>query len=186
MAAFMDDAVPDRRQNTPDVGSNYCTVMTRADDLNISLEPHLVDKLGPLRPLLPPKLAAELQPYISEPTPSTIPYTLLASISQWSRTSLGQDALKTSSSAADPQAYSMISLLAGSVTSPERHFPVQIPEHVLAAEERKRQMSDKKAIVTLLNALLSIIGSGVATWFASERWKNEWVRIILAKLLIKS
>ena len=161
-------------------------VMNSVDDLNISLEPHLVDKLGPLGSLLPPKLAAELQPYISEPTPSIIPYTLLASISQWSRTSHGQDALKTSSPAVGPQAYSMISLLAGSVTSPERHFPVQTPEHVLAEKERKRQMSDKKAIVTLLNALLSIIGSGVATWFASERLKNEWVRNFFGEAFFKS
>jgi hypothetical protein len=72
----------------------------------------------------------------------------------------------------------MVSLLAGTTTSPERKFgaytPAKEPEE-LEAEKKK----ERKAITALLNALLSIGGSGVATWWAADKtgWQNEWVRI---------
>jgi hypothetical protein len=70
----------------------------------------------------------------------------------------------------------MIALLAGTTTSPERKFPLVVPQSVIAEEERKRQIADRKAITAVVNALLSIAGSGVATWFVAERWRYEWVR----------
>lgn len=149
------------------------------NELNVSLEPHLVERLVPLIQVLPPELAVTLRPYTIEPTPSIIPYSLLVSISQWSRSTPGQTTLHSQVPALNAQDYTMISLLAGSITSPERHFPVHVPKSILAEEERKRQLTDKKAIVTLLNAFLSILGSGVAAWLVAERWRHEWVRSAL-------
>lgn len=72
----------------------------------------------------------------------------------------------------------MIALLAGSTTSPERRFPA----HVLAKDSEeagKQRHRERKEITTLLNALLSVGGSGAATWWAAEKagWKNEWVSL---------
>ncbi|KAJ7626435.1 hypothetical protein DFH06DRAFT_659075 [Mycena polygramma] len=141
--------------------------------LNISLKPHLLEILTPLSPLLPDELASQLNPYISDPLPPTVPYLLLQSISQWSRSPAGQTALHSRS--LDPQSYSMVALLAGSVTSPERKFPAYIPEQSPEDAEAFKK-SEKQAITYLLNALLSIIGSGFATWWAAGQtgWKNEW------------
>ncbi|KAJ6485884.1 hypothetical protein C8R45DRAFT_998287 [Mycena sanguinolenta] len=141
--------------------------------LNISLETHLLEILTPLHPLLLPELAAELKPYISEPVPSTIPYTFLQSISQWSRSPAGQEALLSGS--LEPQSYSMVALLAGSVTSPERKFPAYVPDKT-AEETEALRVAERKAITYLLNALLSIIGSGFAAWWAAGKtgWKKEW------------
>ncbi|KAJ7089686.1 hypothetical protein B0H15DRAFT_838781 [Mycena belliarum] len=141
--------------------------------LNISLETHLLETLTPLPPLLPSELAAQLSPYISDPISPTVPYSLLQSISQWTRNPAGLAALQTAS--LEPQSYSIIALLAGSVTSPERKFPAYIPakspEEAAALKKAERQ-----AITSLINALLSIIGSGFAAWWAAGRtgWKNEW------------
>ncbi|KAJ7035644.1 hypothetical protein C8F04DRAFT_954742 [Mycena alexandri] len=141
--------------------------------LNISLETHVLEILTPLPPLLPPELATKLTPYISQPLPPTIPYPLLQSISQWSRTPAGEVALQSAS--LEPQSYSMVALLAGSVTSPERKFPAYIPEQS-AEEAAALKTAERKAITSLVNALLSIIGSGFATYWAAGRtgWKNEW------------
>jgi len=141
--------------------------------LNISLKPHLIEILTPLPPLLPPELAAQLIPYISQPVPPTVPHSLLQSISQWARTPEGLAALQSSS--LEPQSYSMIALLAGSVTSPERKFPAYIPDKTPEEAEALKK-AERQAITSLLNALLSIIGSGFAAWWAAGRtgWKNEW------------
>lgn len=69
----------------------------------------------------------------------------------------------------------MISLLAGTTTSPERKFgayvPPRDPEEIEA--ERKKE---RRAITTLVNAILSVGGSGFAAWWASQHagWKKEW------------
>ena len=70
----------------------------------------------------------------------------------------------------------MVALLAGTKTSPERKFP-DVPR-VSQDDESQRARNDRRAIVALLNALLSVIGSGVATWWAAQHlsWENEWVR----------
>lgn len=69
----------------------------------------------------------------------------------------------------------MISLLAGTTTSPDRKFgayvPPRDPEEIEA--ERKRE---RRTITTLMNAILSVGGSGFAAWWASQHagWKKEW------------
>ena len=146
--------------------------------LSISLEDHLVDTLRPLHPRLPDHLAQELAPYLSTSPPPAMPYTLLFSISRWTRSDPGLEALHTQTPSLDPQSYSMVSLLAGATTSPERFFgsytPPKDPAEVQAGKNRER-----KAITALLNALLSIVGSAFATWWAAEKlgWRNEWVCI---------
>jgi hypothetical protein len=160
-------------------------------DLQVSLEPHLADVLRPLTPLLPDSLATDLLSHISESSGSpkledsgtstsltrTIPYTLLASVSQWTRTSNGLEALSRHNPPLDPRAYEMIALLAGARTSPNKTYPKHVPKERQAEELRKRETSDRKAITALLNSLLSIGGCGFATWYAADRlhWKDEWV-----------
>ena len=147
------------------------------DQLSISLEDHLVDTLRPLHSRLPDHFAQELEPYLSTSPPPAIPYSLLFSISRWTRSDSGLEALHTQTPSLNPQSYSMVSLLAGTATSPERFFgsytPPKDPEEVQAEKNRER-----KAITALLNALLSIVGSAFATWWAAEMlgWRNEWVR----------
>ncbi|KAK0217958.1 hypothetical protein IW262DRAFT_1105872 [Armillaria fumosa] len=144
-------------------------------DLNISLEDHLHDTLASLQGLLPPELSAQLQVYLNQPRPALIPYTVLHSLSQWSRSPSGSSALCSSTPPRDPNDFSMISLLAGTTTSPERKFgayvPPRDPEEIEA--ERKRE---RRAITTLMNAILSAGGSGFAAWWASQHagWKKEW------------
>ncbi|KAJ7746863.1 hypothetical protein DFH07DRAFT_581187 [Mycena maculata] len=149
--------------------------------LNISLETHLLEILTPLLPILPPELASQLLPFVSEPVPPTVPHALLQSISQWARTPEGLTVLQSVS--LEPQSYSMIALLAGSVTSPERKFPAYIPDKSPEEAEALRK-ADKQAITSLLNALLSIVGSGFAAWWAAgmTNWKNEWQ--VLFSLLV--
>ncbi|KAJ7429930.1 hypothetical protein B0H11DRAFT_2264629 [Mycena galericulata] len=79
------------------------------------------------------------------------------------------------SASLEPQSYSMIALLAGSVTSPERKFPAYTPKKS-PEEADALKKAERQAITYLLNALLSIIGSGYAVWWAAwmTGWKNEW------------
>lgn len=151
---------------------------TGTPELNISLESHLVEALRPLLPLLPESTAKNLEVYLSDPKPLTIPYSLLQAISQWSRSSSGRAHLVSCSPLLDPAAYSMVSLLAGTTTSPERKFGAYVPpmdSQDVEAESRR----ERKAITTLINALLSIGGSGAAAWWGSEKagWRAEWVQI---------
>lgn len=138
------------------------------DNLMVSLEPHLVQVLTPLRNLLPQDITDQL-----DLSGQAIPFQLLQNISQWARTVDGTNALSTRS--LEPAAYSMVSLLAGTTTSPDRHFPAYDPPkepEQLAAE----RAAERKAITSLINALLSVIGCGVAAWWASANagWRDEW------------
>jgi TMEM199 family protein len=143
------------------------------DDLNISLTADLYAKLHSLPAQLPPDLLAQLTPFLTDPAPPTIPCSLLASISKWSRSSLFPDSLESHD-------YTMIALLAGTTTSPKRFFPPYITKDNMDESERKRAKEDRKAITALLNGLLSIGGAGVATWWVAEGrgWKDEWVRTL--------
>jgi hypothetical protein len=69
----------------------------------------------------------------------------------------------------------MIALLAGTMTSPERRFPPHVPKGEV--DQHKRFNADRKAITGVINALLSIGGAGLATWWVAEGrgWKDEWV-----------
>jgi len=158
-------------------------------DLTISLESHLVDTLKPLQTLLPPPLASELAIHLtasgSESSSPTIPYSLLTSISSWARTSEGKQTLRACNPELNPSDYTMISLLAGTRTSPDRKFPV-VPAARSPLEDARREVNDRRAVTAIVNALLSIGGSGVATWWAAGRlsWKDEWK--VLFALLVAS
>ncbi|KAF8631894.1 hypothetical protein AX15_002155 [Amanita polypyramis BW_CC] len=149
-------------------------------EFNISLEKHLVDVLRPLHPRLPDNLAEKVAPYLSGSPPVVIPYSLLFSISRWTRSDAGLNALHAQNPSLDPQSYSMVSLLAGTTTSPERFFGTYIPPRD-PAEVQAEKKRERKAITTLLNALLSIAGSAFAAWWAAEKtgWRNEW-RVLLS------
>lgn len=168
-----------------------------ASELNVSLEPHLAETLNKLVALLPETMSSELKLVLSgvHPTSSTrlpekessnapissgdvqqvISYTLLSSISAWTRSTEGQALLQDYK--LSPSTYSMVALLAGTRTSPERKFPPTSP--IIGPENTSvsRELNDRRAVTAVLNALLSILGSGAATWWAADklRWKDEWV-----------
>ncbi|KAF7430530.1 hypothetical protein PC9H_006238 [Pleurotus ostreatus] len=147
-------------------------------DLNISLRPHVVDALRPLRDVLPQDLQTQLHPFLIEPTPPTIPYSILSRISQWSRSDSGRSALQhVDRDAAD---YTMISLLAGATTSPEKNFGPYTPPkepHIIANEQKL----ERRAITAIVNGLVSIFATGMAVWWASDRtgFRDEW-RVLLS------
>lgn len=147
--------------------------MSSADsNLTVSLEPHLSQVLNPLPEILPPELGSRLSSELLRPE---IHYALLSDISKWSRSEAGRAALMHHNLQAS--SYSMISLLAGSVTSPFSRPPPHVrPES--ARHVAGRELNDKKAITAILNALLSVVGSGAATWWAANQsgWRDEWVR----------
>ncbi|KAI5832259.1 hypothetical protein K523DRAFT_325865 [Schizophyllum commune Tattone D] len=145
-----------------------------APDLTVSLELHLLDTLRPLRTRVPPPLAADLEPYLATPPPSTVPYALLLRISQWAR------AADLQSLGLNPSDYTMISLLAGTRTAPDAKLGKYVPPQ--SAEDAAAQgVRDRKAITALLNALLSIGGAAFAAWWAADKtgWRNEW-RVLFA------
>lgn len=151
----------------------YFTVMAADDKLAVSLEPHLLEALVPLQGRVPPDLAAALGPYIVDPPPRTIPYALLHRISQWARTADLSPPLERG-------AYSMVSLLAGTTTSPESKLGKYVPP-LPPDEAAAQQVRDRKAITALFNALLSVGGAAFAAWWAADKtgWRNEW-RVLFA------
>ncbi|KAG1831256.1 hypothetical protein EV424DRAFT_1314596 [Suillus variegatus] len=146
--------------------------MDRTHELDISLEDHLLEVLNALPTILPDDLAVELSAFIT-PKSTVIPYHILLKISQWSRSPAGLKALQSSS--LDPQSYSMVSLLAGTRTSPEKKFPAYVAKD--PETERRQAANDKKAVSTVVNGVLSVAGTGFATWWASEHTglRLEWV-----------
>lgn len=143
-------------------------------NLNVSAEPHLLEKLKSVASLLPAPISIQLSQALESPS-TTIDYSLLDAVSRWSRSTAGQTALKTHTLHAPD--YSMISLLAGAQTSPQGRFgeyvPPAEPEDLALAQKRER-----KAIATIVNGLFSIIGTTAAAWYGSLRtgWRDEWVR----------
>ena len=163
--------------------------------LSVSLEDHLADTLRPLRTLLPEPLAAELTQILDNapPTsalphspPRTIPYDLLAAISKWSRSPAGHSALASHDPPLPVQDYVLLALLAGTRTSPERKFPLLQTPSPDGEASRRRELEDRRAVTAVLNALLSILCSGLATWWAAGRlvWKDEWVSDFLRHVRI--
>lgn len=158
---------------------------TTNSELNVSLEPHLAETLRPLVSLLPEELASQLIAVLADNVPSQnlaknpdvpalIPHSLLSAVSLWARSPSGLSQLSSQNPPLDPHGYSMVALLAGTRTSPERKFPVISSA---SNNDPQRERSDRRAIVAILNALLSILGSGAATWWAAQQlsWKSEWV-----------
>ncbi|KAI0820361.1 hypothetical protein BC628DRAFT_1413163 [Trametes gibbosa] len=169
--------------------------------LAVSLEDHLLHALRPLPPLLPSPLAAQLdsalRPSASVPPSAesavgseaarrslrTIPYDLLAAISKWARSSAGKQALTSHEPPLLPADYTMVALLAGTRTSPDRKFP-SVPMPGTASDTQaasRRELSDRRAVTAVINALLTIGGSAAAAFYASGRlaWRDEW-RVLLA------
>jgi hypothetical protein len=144
-------------------------------NIDISLETHLLDVLNPISPILPQYLASDLAQYLVNPPPPIIPYKTLLAISQWTRTTEGQKALQAHS--IKPHDYSMISLLAGTTSSPQGKFGTYIPpkEPEQIGAERA---NERRSITALINALLSIGGVAFAAYWAADKtgWRNEWVR----------
>ena len=142
-------------------------------DTTVSLPAHLRSTLEPLIGLLPKDLHERLSSSFLDPR-SEIPHSLLLSISKWARTEEGRSQLRAR--ALNLSHYSMISLLAGTITSPSSKFPPYIPQ-ADPLENARRAVNDRKAITAILNALVSIGGAGYAGWWASGRtgWRDEWV-----------
>ncbi|KAI9066957.1 hypothetical protein FKP32DRAFT_314666 [Trametes sanguinea] len=164
--------------------------------LTVSLEDHLARTLRPIVSLLPNALSAELQDVLDappdhpfrgrpgggdaheQPPVKTIPYSLLLAISKWSRSPEGAAALARHEPPLPPQDYTMVSLLAGTRTCPDRKYPaVPVPgtsDDARAAQ--RRELDDRRAITAVVNALLTIAGSGLAVYWAAGRlaWKEEW------------
>ncbi len=147
-------------------------------DITVSLEPHLLETLTPLPPILPPSLSSALSATLSRlpsPTPE-ISYALLSEISQWSRTPSGQTLLKSNNF--DPNSYLLVSLLAGAKTSPASKFP-NYKRPADQEEDATRKVKDRKEITAILNSLLSIGATGFAVWWAADKsgWRDEWVSL---------
>jgi len=160
-----------------------------SDNPRISLEPHLVELLRPLVDAVPTPLSAELSPLLSEQASSptlTISYALLRSISKWARTEEGASTLKSKVPPLDPLSYNMVPLLAGTRTSPDKKFP-QLPQPSTRSEIAARDISDRRAILAVLNALLSVICTGAAVWWAAQRtgWRDEWVSATYVSVGVK-
>ncbi|KAG7093766.1 hypothetical protein E1B28_007414 [Marasmius oreades] len=154
-----------------------------ASQLSVSLEIHLVEALQSLFPVLPSVQQAQLEPYLSTSNrPSSIPYALLQSVSQWARSTTGQQSLQSASQILNPNDYSMIALLAGATTSPGSKFPPYQPSKGAEeiAQDNKRE---RRAIGIIVNAVFSIVGTGGACWWGSKNtgWKLEW-RVLFAFL----
>lgn len=151
-----------------------------AAKLNVSLEPHLRDALTALSRILPEDTSQQLTLHLSSEADTkvvpVISYELIHKISRWCQTPDGKTALQACSPPLDPQSYTMVSLLAGTRTSPEKHFPPYVAKD--PEEEQHLRTKERKAIATLVNAVVSVVGTGVATWWASERTglRLEWVR----------
>jgi hypothetical protein len=143
-------------------------------EIRVSLETHLLQGLNRISPILPRHLANDLTQYLVNPPPVAIPYKTLLAISQWTRAEDGQKALQAHSMR--PHDYSMVSLLAGTTSSPEGKFGTFIPPKEPEQIEAERA-NERKSITALINALLSIGGVGFAAWWAADKtgWRNEWV-----------
>jgi hypothetical protein len=154
--------------------------------LAVSLETHLLDRLRAVRSTLPRELGEQVAEYTtshvgaSSPVETrSIPHALLHNVSRWARSAEGTRELEARG--LDVKDYSMIALLAGTKTSPEKHFPTPVggwPTIAqMRAQERKREITERQAIANVINALVSIGGCAAAVWYAAgvAGWQNEWV-----------
>ncbi|KAH9975923.1 hypothetical protein BGW80DRAFT_1146556, partial [Lactifluus volemus] len=147
-------------------------------DLHVSLESHLILTLRPLLDIIPAPLSEKLSQRIDTANP-TISYALLQSISRWVRTEEGKSALSSKVPPLDPLHYNMVSLLAGARTSPDKKF-LSSPTR---SDGIAREIGDRRLIIAVLNSLLSVICTGAATWWATQRtsWRDEW-KVLLSFL----
>lgn len=146
----------------------------------ISLPPHLVSTLEAVLDILPEELRIALSIPLKEQV--EISYSTLLNISQWSRTAEARKEI--SKKQLDANDYTMISLLAGTITSPLSKLPQYIPPPD-PSETAKKDLSDRRAIIALVNSLFSIAGAGYAGWWASQHagWRDEWVRGVFVDII---
>ncbi|KDQ19174.1 hypothetical protein BOTBODRAFT_28660 [Botryobasidium botryosum FD-172 SS1] len=142
----------------------------------VSLPEHLHATLLALiepSPLLPLEISSAVSLHVKKPieeSSAEIPYDTLRNVSNWAQT---EDAIALlRERGLNPSEYLMISLLAGTIYAPSSRPPpvISIPD----PEEQQRR--DRKAISALINALFSILGVGVAAWYAAgaSGWRDEW------------
>ncbi|KAF8517970.1 hypothetical protein BU17DRAFT_49214 [Hysterangium stoloniferum] len=146
-------------------------------DTIVSLPSHLRLRLTPLVELLPENLSQRLAAYLND-LKAEISHSILLEVSKWARTDAARPQLNARK--LDPNDYTVISLLAGTITSPSSKLPPYVPPPS-ASEQARRSVNNRKAITALLNALFSIAGAGYAGWWASGRtgWRDEW-RVLFA------
>ncbi|TFK74929.1 hypothetical protein BDN72DRAFT_832640 [Pluteus cervinus] len=149
-------------------------------DLNVSLESHVVSIIKRVLDLVPQELHEQLLQYATDTPPPKIPYNTLHVLSRWARSPPGINALQNHEPRVDTHDLTMINLLAGAKTSPEKPFPAPAPVEEPEDVEANR-LREKRAIAALANSLLSIGGAGFAAWWAAEKtgWANEW-RVLFA------
>ncbi|OCB89994.1 hypothetical protein A7U60_g2850 [Sanghuangporus baumii] len=149
-----------------------------ASTVTVSLESHLTFLLRPLLSVLPPELCSNLA---AELDLAEIHHDLLTQISRWARSDDGQARLRAAQ--LNPRNYdNMVSLLAGTRTSPSSKPPPDVPPD---SESRvQRELNDRKALVAVINGLLSIGCAGGAVWWAADRlgWRDEW-KVLLALMV---
>ena len=145
--------------------------------VSVSLEPHLAIALRPLLPILPQESSGALAAEIDL---AEIRYDLLTQISRWARSDAGQARLRVAQ--LNPRNYdNMVSLLAGTRTSPSSKPPPGVPHGSESAELRvRRELNDRKALVAVMNGLLSVGCAGGAVWWAANSlgWRDEWVNVL--------
>jgi len=139
----------------------------------VSLPPHLHSNLSSLNSLLPEDIKTKLSPILTGNV-TEISYSILQDISKWARTESARSQLQAAS--LDPNDYTLIAMLAGTITSPSSKLPPYVPPPD-PAQQAKKAKEDRNAIVAILNALLSIGCVGYAAWWASRNtsWRDEWV-----------
>ncbi|EJD07498.1 uncharacterized protein FOMMEDRAFT_100764 [Fomitiporia mediterranea MF3/22] len=152
--------------------------------VTVSLEPHLKQSLNRLLPILPKELHISLQSQLNQ---KEIHYALLTQISRWARSDAGQS--KLLSAQLSPHDYdNIVSLLAGTRTAPSSKPP---PDPAPGSEESsspevriRRELNDRKALVAVLNGLLSIGCAGGAAWWAADKsgWRDEW-KVLVALMV---
>ncbi|KIO26529.1 hypothetical protein M407DRAFT_7813 [Tulasnella calospora MUT 4182] len=134
----------------------------------VSVPAHLHAALYELNDItgLPDEIASQLNIAIKpelDDSASELRYDLLRRISQWAQSSEGRDILKERGLSSSD--YSMIALLAGTVTSPSAKLPPYKPP-LTPEEQAILKSKERKAISALINGFLSVIGVGVAGWWA--------------------
>ncbi|KAG9046603.1 hypothetical protein FS837_003978 [Tulasnella sp. UAMH 9824] len=135
---------------------------------SISVPAHLHAALYGLTDIteLPDEISSQLKNAIKpelDDSAAELRYDLLRRISQWAQSSEGGDILK--GKGLSPSDYSMIALLAGTVTSPSAKLPPYKPP-LTPEEQAILKSKERKAISALINGFLSVIGVGVAGWWA--------------------
>ncbi|PVF99260.1 hypothetical protein CPB86DRAFT_783849 [Serendipita vermifera] len=130
--------------------------------LKVSIPEHLRQSLEPLIELLPPELVLVVQEALKG---NEILYDTIVNVSKWAVTDEGRAALEDKK--LNPRDYDRISLLAGTITGPSKRLPPPEPkpEPWEVAQDEK---NTRRAVAALFNGLFSVIGVGVAVWWAGR------------------